>query len=492
MIERTISQIEPINDWHFGKDLQTLRDFESAHCYVLLGEPGMGKSIEFHKEARRVHAGPSISARQFINLNLKSHSRLREAPVFIDGLDEVRIGGGDIKDVLRKIITQVEDWGNPKLRLSCRSVNWLGNTGLEELNSITESQKISILHLNPLNHDNIREIVTYRGKDFNSIIRQADEHGLSPFLFNPQLLELLLNAVEADGWPNSPTEIFERACRKIVEGRYKELRDTSSSETFPSIKEVLCATGQLFAIMLIANKAGWAAADTEDSQVLSLQEVETQNHFAFLRALDSKLFVGSNTFRAPLHRILAEFLGARYLADEIKAGLSIRRVGALLMRYDGVPLSDLQGLAAWLATFNLQAREILVNADPVTIAFNGDARNFSYGERQELLNNLENSLDFTHAWPLSSSLGIMASNQGMSLMWELSGSSLRSENRKKLVHQLLHSYLRMYSWMGIDRNILPPVQLEISRQNLLRIIYDPSWQEEVRCKALRVLNLVHI
>lgn len=492
MIERTVSQIEPIDDWHFGKDLLTLRDFESAHCYVLLGEPGMGKSSEFNREARRVHADPPIPARQFVSRNIKSHSGLREAPLFIDGLDEVRIDGGDIKNVLDKIISQLEDWGTPKLRLSCRSVNWLGNTYREKLNSISGSRKIPILQLNPLNHDDILEIVTHRGKDRNSIIRQSHEHGIGPFLFNPQLLELLLNSVEADGWPDSPTEIFEKACSEIVRGQYRERRDAPSSETSPTIEEVLSATGQLFAIMLIANKAGWSAADAKESEVLSLQEVEAQNHFTFHEALGSGLFEGSRTCRAPLHRLLAEFLGARYLAGEIKAGLSLRRVCALLMRHDGIPLPDLRGLAAWLATFNIQAREIIVNADPVTTAFNGDASNFSYGERQKLLNNLEHSLDFTYAWPCTSPLGILASNQGMSLIWELTGSSLRSENRQMLVHQLLHSFSRMYSGMGIDRKILPPVQLEISRQNLLRIVYDPSWQEEIRCEALRVLNLTLI
>ena len=492
IIERTVSQIEPEDDWHFGKDILTLRDFESANCYVLLGEPGMGKTTEFNKEARRVHADLPIPARQFISRNMKSHSGLREAPLFIDGLDEVRINGGDIANVLDKIISQLEDWGTPKLRLSCRSVNWLGNTYQKKLNSISGSRKIPILQLNPLNRDDILEIVTHRGKDSNSIIRKALEQGIAPFLFNPQLLEILLHSEEADGWTDSPTRIFEKACSEIVKEWYREHHDSPLSETSPIIEEVLSATGQLFALMLIANKAGWSAADTKDSEVLSLQEVETQNQFTFHEALGSGLFEGSRTRRAPLHQLLAEFLGARYLADEIKAGLSLRRVCALLMRHDRISSPDLRGLAAWLATFNLQAREILVNVDPVTVAFNGDASNFSYGERQKLLSNLEQSIDFSYVWPSTFPLGILGSNQGMLLIWELTGSSLRSEKRQMLVHQLLQSLLKMYSGMGIDRKILPKVQLEINRQNLLRIVYDPSWQGEIRCEALRVLNLTLI
>lgn len=492
MVERTVSQIEPKDDWHFGKDTLTLRDFESANCYVLLGEPGMGKTAEFKKEARRVHADPPIPARQFISRNTKRRLGLREAPLFIDGLDEVRIDRVDITNVLDKIISQLEDRGTPKLRLSCRSVDWLGNTYREKLNSISGSRKIPILQLNPLNLGNILEIVSHRRKDSDSVICQAHEHGIGTFLFNPQLLELLLDSVEADGWPDSPTEIFEKASSEIVKRQYRERRDAPSSETSPTIGEVLRATGQLFAIMLIASKAGWSAANTKDSEVFSLQEVETQNHFALHEALGSELFEGSRTCRVPLHRLLAEFLGARYLAGEVKAGLSLRRVCALLMRHDGIPLPDLRGLAAWLATFNIQAREILVKVDPITVAFNGDASNFSYGERQKLLNNLEHSLDPTYAWPCTSPLGILASNQGMSLIWELTGSSLRSENRQILVHQLLHSFSRMYSGMGIEKKILPPVQMEISRQNLLRIVYDPSWQDAIRCEAIRVLNLILI
>ncbi|MCY4672915.1 MAG: hypothetical protein OXD43_03970 [Bacteroidetes bacterium] len=485
-VDRTVRRIKSNEDEYFKQEPQLLSDLDSERGYVLLGEPGMGKTTEFSKEADRV-GGLLIPVRRFINRDPGNHPEWKKGPLFLDGLDEARVGGGDPRTALDKIINQLEALGKPRFRLSCRAGSWLGSGYLDELSSLSDSEVIPVLELNPLNIEDVRQIVSQGGHDATTFILQAHDHNMVAFLFNPQLLDLLLKSVEASGWPDNPSKTFENACQELVREQNREYHDARSFDPQPCRKAVLSAAGQLFALMLIANKSGWAT-DTYDPDILSLDEVQCQDRPLLYATFDSGLFKGSRDCRIPIHRLLAEFLAARYLHEKIQDGLNVRRVFALLMGEDGVPLPDLRGLAAWLAALNPKARQVLIQADPIAVAFNGDTSSFSPEERRKLLEYLERSIDLTYTWPSAAALGTLAGNQGMSLARELADSSIRSENRQTLVYQLLRGVSQMHA--GMDRKNIPENQLAIDRENLLHIIYDPSWRADVRGQALRALNRV--
>ena len=490
IVKRSVSVIEPGDNSRSGNGALRLRDFETVHSYVLLGEPGMGKSTEFNEEARRINADPTIPAPEFIRRKREYPPEWKKGPLFIDGLDEVRVGGGDPRDALNKIIAQLEALGKPPFRLSCRSISWLEPGDRKRLAKFSDSEDIPVLQLNPLSYDNIREIIS--GSNANAFIRQAREHNMEAFLGNPQLLDVLLKSVENDGWSKSPSKTFENACRELIREKNYEHRDACSSEILPSPEAVLSAAGQLAAFMLIANKSGWSADLTQDSELLSLRDVKTQESSALLEAFNSGLFQGNRDCRIPIHRLLAEFLSGRYLNEEIqkKDGPSVRRVLALFMGHDGIPFPDLRGLAAWLAAFNADARTTLIHADPIAMAFNGDASNFTRGERQKLLKNLERAIDHTYTWPSAAALGALVGNQGESLVWELTGLPIRSESRQMLVYHLLRGVSQRYSGMSIGKNRVSEVQLDVGRKSLLNIVYDSSWQDDIRSQALRALNQI--
>ncbi len=489
--ERTVSVVKPMEDHRFGQEKSSLSDFDSNHGYVLLGEPGMGKSTCFTEEANRIGAEDPISARYFIRHNPEHHPEWREGPLFIDGLDEVRIGGGDPMAALDKIITHLEALGKPRFRLSCRAGSWLGNRDLRALSSLTGSEVIPVVELNPLNHDNVRQIIFPKREDANEFILQAYEHGMEAFLFNPQLLDLLLISVETGGWPDNPSETFENACRVLVSEQNSEYRDVRSFDAqLPSLQAVLSAAGQLSALMLFANKTAWSVDNTNDPEVLSLRDVDYGERSALREAFDSSLFRGNLRCRTPIHRLLVEFLGAKYLAEKIQDGLMIQRVFALLMGHDGIPLPDLRGLAGWLAALAPETRKRLIKADPIAIAFNGDASNFRPEDRKALLAGLEQNAHLVSSQPSAACLGALAGDQGRLTVWELSNSPIRSENRQTLVYWLLCGVSQTYSDTARDCNSNVDVHVELDRNNLLKIIYDPTWAIDIRRQALRTLDLV--
>ncbi len=486
IVDRTVRQIKPNEDGYYKQEPQLLSDLDSERGYVLLGEPGMGKTTEFSKEADRVR-GVLVPVRRFISRDPGNHPEWRNKPLFLDGLDEARAGGGDPIEVINQVVSQLEKLDTPPFRLSCRSGSWLGRGDLDELSPLADSEVIPVLELNPLNIEDVRQIVSQGGNDATTFILQAHDHNMDAFLFNPQLLDLLLKSVEASGWPDSPSETFENACQELVKEQNREYHDARSLDPQPCRKAVLSAAGQLFALMLIANKSGWAT-DTNDPDVLSLDEVQCQDRTLLYATFDSGLFKGSRDCRIPIHRLLAEFLAARYLHEKIQDGLNVRRVFALLMGDDGVPLPDLRGLVAWLAALNPKARQVLIQADPIAVAFNGDASSFSLEERRILFEYLERKIDFAYIWPSAAALGALADNQGRSVIWELTDSPIRTNRRQTLVYELLRGVYQVHHSAGMNEQAILEEQLRNEHRKLLQIVYDHSWNGSVRRQALRVLN----
>ena len=105
------------------------------------------------------------------------------------------------------------------------------------------------------------------------------------------------------------------------------------------------------------------------------------------QVLDTKLFAAPSGASgqgraAPVHRQIAEFMAARYLAARIDAGLPADRVLSLIIGRDGGIVSEMRGLSAWLAVHSMGARAELIARDPLGTVLYGDARKFSKAEEK--------------------------------------------------------------------------------------------------------------
>ncbi len=490
-VPRTVRLTEPEDDERFGREGLSLADFRSDHSYVLLGEPGLGKSTAFEAEAQRVRAPDPIPARRFISRGLENDLDWQAEPLFIDGLDEVRAGSADPRSPLDKILARLDTLGSPPFRVSCRSGSWLGAGDLRELSSLPGGAPLRVLQLNPLCREGVRRIVSRRRDRADEFIIEAFEHGMDNFLWNPQLLAVLLESVEAAGWPESPTEAFGIACRELAKERNIDHQDARRGIARPSRDAVLSAAGELSALMLIASKGGWTTTDTDDPDLLSLHEVEAGNRATLLATLESAMFSGPAAFRTPTHRLVAEFLGGRYLDERIRTleGVTVRRTLSLVLGHDGIPLPDLRGLSAWLAAFNPDARRTLIQADPTAVAFDGDASGFTLEERWELFERLEKSTELGRVWPSTVSLGALAGSRDRAALRELVSSSERSSARQNLVRLLL-SGLASTRRSGGDGDVALGAESEADRRELENIVRDPTWRADVRSEALSALERV--
>ena len=386
---RTCAEI-PDRDYN---ESQPLKAFRGASAYVLLGDPGAGKTTVFTAEIKAVADALYISARDFLTLNVDSHSEWRKKTLFIDGLDEVRAGIADVRTPFDAIRNRLDALGRPRFRLSCRAADWLGDNDRKHLASVALDGAVTVLRLDPLTDQDIIKILNAQPQvdDAHKFVEEAQTRGVVGLLTNPQTLELLVQAVAGGDWPESRLDTFERACRQMVRDCNDDHR-AARRESLPD-QLLLNAAGRLCAVQLITRIAGYTVGpDESDRDYPSPEEcgggIEPDVYRA---ALTSYLFKAESddTRLVPIHRLIAEFLGARHLAQLIDGGLPIQRVLALITGSDGGVVTEMRGLSAWLAAQCQSARIDLIERDPIGVGLYGDLHQFSHDEKCTLLNALK-------------------------------------------------------------------------------------------------------
>ena len=367
--------------------------FRSAPAYVLLGDPGSGKSTTFGTEAEFLGTdGVLISARDFLASDVHSHSEWRGKTLFIDGLDEMRVGSGDRREALDSVRRSLDALGRPHFRISCREADWLGDNDRDKLAMVSPDASVSVLRLDPLTDVDAAQILEANPDvdDAHRFVSEARETGVAALLRNPLTLNMLAAAGGGNGiWPQSRLETFEMACFQMARERNRE---HSLGDPPPPAEQLLDAAGRLCAYQLLSGAAGWSSVyDDTDADFISLNVLEQSSLAIARHAVSSRLFTGFGVADgrvAPVHRQIAEFLGARYLAHLIEDGLPAGRVAQLITAGDGMVVTVFRGLSAWLAALCPKARHDLISRDPVGVGLYGDLGGFSVDDRRTLLASL--------------------------------------------------------------------------------------------------------
>ncbi|NOU13530.1 MAG: hypothetical protein HOO92_06105 [Methylococcaceae bacterium] len=447
-----------------------ITDFRERAAYVLLGEPGAGKTSLFKEEADNSDNGLCISARDFIDLD---RNEWRDKTLFIDGLDEARAGKDDARTPLGAIRGKLSQLDCKCFRISCREADWLGSPDANDLAKISPNQAITILHLNPLSSDDINQILhnDQRISDAQDFIEKSGQFGLSGLLENPQTLDMLINAVKGgNDWPSSKQEVYALACKQLA----SEFNDDHAVTQLATIPQLIEAAGFLCAVQLIANISGFTKGQASEGR-LSLKDLTIPNDLPIHAALKTRLFnkTVNNEF-SYVHRSVAEYLAAKFIANKIKEGLLFYRVQALTTGFDGGIVAALRGLMAWLSVHSEQASERLIQIDPVGVVINGDALLFPRPAKSQLFHALIREAKSTgfpnRDWHTSAFSAITTRDMADELI-EILNRPSRSDGEQFLLHCLL-------------RGLSCSEPIAEIKASLLTIIRDNSYWEGTRSHAL--------
>lgn len=394
IVPRTCTEISAENaNQHREKEPRSLEEFQDVSAYVLLGDPGAGKTTAFKTECKKLREKAClITARDFLTFNPQSHPEWCDKTLFIDGLDEIRVGANDARTPFDQIRGRLDELGKPHFRLSCREADWLGANDRRHLESVSPDSKVTVLRLDPLTDSDIADVLNDRSDigDAQTFMAAAKERGVEGLLANPQTLKMLADVVaQGGGWPKSRKETFDMACRQTIREHNEDHQAAQESKSPPAPDQILDAAGRLCAVQLISGAAGYALHGQVDEEYPALDQCNYNCPKALWSALATKLFKGASDNRfAPIHRHIAEFLGALHLAEAIKRGLPSRRVVSLIAGEDGTVVTEMRGLSAWLAAHCKDARADLIKRDPIGVGLYGDIREFSTDEKRALLESL--------------------------------------------------------------------------------------------------------
>ena len=385
LVARTCTELVQASGQKVSRSIADLRELDA---YVLLGDPGSGKSETFRTEAKACD-GFYVTARDFLALSPPHDAR--DKMIFIDGLDESRAGEGDGRTPLDRIRGRLDHLGRPFFRLSCREADWLGASDRHALTVVAPGEQLSVFHLDPLTRGQIREILANDSSvtDPDIFLKQADDRGLAALLQNPQTLKLLIEAVTENQWPSTRQETFRLACEKLAMEPNNEHRNANWSRA-PEMAAVLDAAGGLCALQLLADISSFTATGVSNAGLVALRDISCLRGFPLALALKTRLFVGIGEEQfVPTHRSVAEYLAAQRLARAIEmGGLPIGRVLSLMSAADGGTVAGLRGLHAWLAVHHPSSRRRLIEIDPLGIVLYGDTKHFSVDDKTSILMQL--------------------------------------------------------------------------------------------------------
>lgn len=311
---------------------------------VLLGAPGMGKSVALDQlaqlEGETCHPAFAVVDQSFA----------QGSTIYLDALDEISI------DDAKKIARVLQRTPGAKWRISCRAESWndggrlsqaFGEKGASreatpavvQLLPLTESEAVQVLH-------------AFGCIDPAALLAKLEVIRSTAFAMTPLGLKFL---TAADVDPRAEVTRFElyQSGVQHLANEHNMARVEDSPRATLATETKLDIAGRVSLALLVSGRHRINLSRSADASALTCDDLSLDRS-ALTAVLDTALFIKTGDVFQPLHRSIQEFLAGRYLARLVTDGvgnskLPAERALALIVSSDGLPADAMRPLYAWYA-----------------------------------------------------------------------------------------------------------------------------------------------
>jgi predicted NACHT family NTPase len=291
--------------------------FSQIPCLVLLGEPGMGKSIEIKRIFDNCQEENAL--KHYLNLSsvpdtthlyrkLFDLEKLKawkngqsNLYLFLDSLDEALLNIDTLSGILADEIGELPT-ERLFLRVACRSAEWSNLSKFESrLKDLWREDKFQTLNLAPLQQKDVIEAAKAEEQDGNKFLTEVFEKNVSPLAAKPIGLKLLLGIFkEKAELPSNQTELYTRGCLDLCD-EDDEDRPAAKKDKLNAEQRFRIAA-RIAALMIFSNKSSiWTGRDTGELTDADILISELTGYFE--KDTDNTEFrIDDNAIRETIHK----------------------------------------------------------------------------------------------------------------------------------------------------------------------------------------------
>lgn len=354
----------------------------ASNYVVVLAEPGGGKTDLMGSLARQLGTS-TVTANKFKHLGADTEN----SPLVIDAFDELAKLD---QTGIHSLLANARKAKPTRVIISSRSSEW----DIAATNAFEEYLGCSplVVRLCEFEEGEQREIFHHhvRYEEFSKFQAEVARFDLGALLPNPQFLKMFADAyMESGRHFTDKRSIFSQAVERLA----KEA-NVNVAQALPT-KQRIALSSEVFAKLLLSGAEGIGTSEVTADRIYPLLASLFDKQTAAESILATRLFKPGDSVgqHRPVHKIVAEYCAADYLAKRIADPVDPLTLHKCLpiIAPNNVVRDELRGLLGWLAALgNRSIQETALELDPYAVLANGDPSQLEHSSKRLLIQGLKN------------------------------------------------------------------------------------------------------
>lgn len=371
-----------------ARDARPLSSLLSEPFIVLLGAPGMGKSVALSQlaqlEGETCHPSFAVVEQQFTPCST----------IYIDALDEIPV------DEARSIARALQRTPDVRWRVSCRAESWNEGGRLSQAfgdKGASTGVAPAVVQLLPLTEQEaVRVLLAFGCADPAALLAKLEVIRSTAFAMTPLGLKFLTKANIESPSELTRFELYQSGVEHLAFEHNNTKQEDGQRSTL-TMEARLDIAGRVGLALLLSGKHRIKLSVFTDDTAVTCDDLRL-DRTALTAVLDTALFIKAGDGFQPFHRSIQEFLAGRFLARLVTNGtgnskLPAERALALIVSADGLPADGMRPLYAWyaghLVSFGYPDEAMrLAQLDPDSLLLHGDTAKLPVDARLTVLRDV--------------------------------------------------------------------------------------------------------